>query len=189
MPLARGPLAVDHIFRLVSREINYKSFSYFLDCYFHSRHHMLDWYSLENLLQISSHPVFGPSLRILEICVDHLTDEPPYFKPCRLDRSKQYEVATVNEGEYKRYLDDQTYLGESGLDTAYLTQAFVNLSNCRTIVVSDVHRPWGAASQERRTGVFPTSEILMPNSIYFVKRALRVHPCGCDRKPPSVRGI
>lgn len=95
-------------FRLVSREINYKSFSYFLDCYFHSRHHMLDRYSLENLLQISGHPVFGSLLRILEVCIDHLTDEPPYFKPCRLDRSKQYEVATVNEGEYKRYLDDQT---------------------------------------------------------------------------------
>jgi len=58
-------------FRLLSREMNRVSFPYFLDRYFRTRYHMLSRISLENLLQVSSHPIFGPSLRSLEVCIDH----------------------------------------------------------------------------------------------------------------------
>ena len=135
---------------------------------------MLDQYSLENLLQVSSHTVFGPSLHTLVICVDHPTDEPSRFNPGTWDCDIESERATVNEAEYKRCFDDQTYLKESGLDAAYLTQALVNLPNSRTIIVDDLHRPWGAVSQKIQTGVFPTSKIMMPASICFVKREIRV---------------
>jgi hypothetical protein len=161
-------------FRRICREINTKSFSHLLHHYFQTRYVMLDRCSLENLLQISSHTIFGPSLHTLEICVDHLTDEPPLFNPGTWYCDLEHELATVNEAEYKRYLDDQIYLKESGLDAAYLTQALVNLPNCKTIVIDDLNQPWGAASQKRQTGVSPTSKVLTADSICFVKRALRV---------------
>ncbi len=37
---------------------------------------MLTRASLENLVEISRHQRFGPTLRALDICIDHLTDEP-----------------------------------------------------------------------------------------------------------------
>jgi hypothetical protein len=161
-------------FRLVCRELNSKSFSHFLDSYFRTRYHMLDRYSLENLLQVSSHPVFGPSLRTLVICVDHLTDEPPLFHPSTRDNPGEDGEAFVNAKAYNRYLDDQNDLRESELDMAYLTHAFINLPNCKTIVVGDTHQPWGAASQKKHTGVSPTSSIMLGESIEFVTRLFRV---------------
>jgi hypothetical protein len=64
-------------FRLVCRDVNEKSLYSFLKRYFHCRYHMLSRYSLENLLQVSRHAMFGPELRALVICTDHLTEEPP----------------------------------------------------------------------------------------------------------------
>ncbi|KAM3079133.1 hypothetical protein ACMFMF_004061 [Clarireedia jacksonii] len=142
---------------------------------------MLDRYSLNNLLEVSGHPVFGPSLHTLVICVDHLTEDPPRYHPGTWDnpgtiweRGLGDIEAIVNQAAYTRYFDDQTRLGESGLGTAYLTRALTNLSNCKTMFISDTNRPWGAVSQKRQTGVFPTSSIVNLDSIDYVKRTVQV---------------
>jgi hypothetical protein len=75
--------------------------------------------------------------------------------------------------EYKRHLENQAYLKESGLDTACPTHVFVKLPNRRTIVVSDMHRPGEPAFQKRQTGVFSTSSMEVLESIDFAKLALR----------------
>jgi hypothetical protein len=167
--------------RLTCKDLNSKSFSQFLGCYFKIRYYMLDRQSLHNLLEVSAHPVFGPSLHTLEICVDHLTEDPPFYHPgtwispgdWALGAESDVE-AVVNEEAYKRCLEDQKRLGECGLDTAYLTRALINLSNCKTVCVNDTHRPWGAASQKRQTGVFPTSSIGHVESVDYVKRTVKV---------------
>lgn len=63
--------------RLTCKDLNSKSFSQFLSCYFKIRYHMLDRQSLHNLLEVFAHPVFGPALHTLEICVDNLTEDLP----------------------------------------------------------------------------------------------------------------
>lgn len=161
-------------FRWVCRKINYKSSFYFAERFFHTRYHMLSRYSLENLVQVSNHPVFGPSVRALVICTDHLTTEPPAFEPGTWDRPMESELVTIDDKEYKRHLDDQIYLTESGLDTAYLAQALVSLLNCRSVTVDDGDHPWGAASIKRQTGALPTSNIELGESARFVQRVLRV---------------
>ena len=39
----------------------------------------------------------------------------------------------MNEEAYKRCLEDQKRLGDRELDTAYLTRALINLSNCKAV--------------------------------------------------------
>lgn len=80
----------------------------------------------------------------------------------------------MNKEAYKRYLEDQKYLGECGLDTAYLTRALINLSNCRTVYINDTNQPWGAASQKRQTGVFPTSSMGHVENVDSIKRTVGV---------------
>lgn len=167
--------------RLTCKDLNSKPFSQFLGCYFKIRYHMLERQSLHNLLEVSAHPVFGPALHTLEICVDHLTEDPPSFHPGTWDSPGNWllggesSVETiVNREAYERCLEDQKHLGECGLDTAYLTRALINLSNCKTVYINDTNRPWGAASQKRKTGVFPTSCMGPIESIDYFKRTIRV---------------
>lgn len=126
-------------FWLVCRDLNHKSFYLFLKRYFHMRYYMLSWYSLENLLQVSCHVVFGYSLRILVICTDHLTDELLLFERSTWEYPINDTKAIINERKYKQQLDDQVYLRESSLDTIYLMQVFLNAANCRTVFVNDDH--------------------------------------------------
>ncbi|KAH8595094.1 hypothetical protein B0O99DRAFT_512714 [Bisporella sp. PMI_857] len=167
--------------RLTCKDLNSKSFSQFLGCYFKIRYHMLDRQSLHNLLEVSAHPVFGPALHTLEICVDHLTEDPPSYHPGTWDSPGNWQFgaessaeAVVNKEAYKRCLEDQKHLGECGLDTVYLMRALINLSNCKTVCINDTNRPWGAASQKRQTGVFPTSSMGHVESIDYIKRTVRV---------------
>lgn len=118
--------------RLTCKDLNSKSFPQFLGCYFKIRYHMLDRHSLHNLLEVSAHPVFGPSLHTLEICVDHLTEDPPFYHPGTWISPGSWALlaesdveAVVNEEAYKRCLEDQKRLGKCGLDTAYLTRGFL----------------------------------------------------------------
>ncbi|KAF4626435.1 hypothetical protein G7Y89_g11729 [Cudoniella acicularis] len=167
--------------RHTCRDLNSKSFSQFLGCYFKVRYHMLNRHSLQNLLEVSAHPVFGPSLHTLEICVDHLTEDPPDYEPGTwiepgrwMFLAESDTAANVNEEAYKYCLEDQKRLGECGLDTTYLTRALINLSKCRAVYINDTHRPWGAASQKRQTGVRPTSSMGRVESIDYIKRTLKV---------------
>ncbi len=167
--------------RLTCKDLNSKSFSQFLSCYFKIRYHMLNRYSLYNLLEISFHPIFGPALQTLEICVDHLTEEPPSYHPGTWDKPGDWELgaesnieAAVDEEAYERCLQDQKRLGHNGLDTISLTRALVNLLNCKTVCINDMNRPWGAASQKRQTGIFPTTSMRRVESIDYIKHTVRV---------------
>jgi len=167
--------------RLTCRDLNSKSFFQFIGCYFKVRYHMLDRRSLHNLLEVSAHPVFGPSLHTLEICIDHLIEDPPSYQPGTWISPGNWALlaesdveAAVNTEEYMRCLEDQKRLSEWGLDTAYLTRALINLPNCKTVCVNDTHRPWGAASQKRQTGVRPTSSIGHVESVDYVKHTIKV---------------
>jgi hypothetical protein len=68
-------------FRLACKELNSKSFSQFLSGYFKTRYHMLDRDRLNNVLEVSGHSVFRPSVQVLEIGVDHLTNDSPLYPP------------------------------------------------------------------------------------------------------------
>jgi hypothetical protein len=93
---------------------------------------------------------------------------------CGTAGSPGSDVIVVDEQKYEQQWNDQLYLGESGLDTAYLTHIFLNATNCKTVLISDSYRPWGAGFLKRETGVYPKSDIEHPDSRRFVRRALRV---------------
>lgn len=168
-------------FRMTCKDLNSKSFGQYINAYFKIRYHMLDRHSLRNLLEISAHTVFGPALHTLEICIDHLTEEMPVVEPGTWIQPESQDVlaetftwANINEEAYQHYLADQKRVGECGLDSAYLTRAIINLSNCKRIYVNDTHRPWGAASQKRQTGVRPTSNMECMDSVDYIKRTVKV---------------
>lgn len=164
---------------------------------------MLDCHSLQNLLQVSGHSGFGPALHTLEICTDHLIEDIPIIQPDtwiepaehEMSMSGSLELADVYEEAYKHRLADQKRLGKCGLDTAYLTRALINLSNCKRIYINNTHQPWGAASPKRQTGIRLTSSIAGVDSINYVKRIIKVilaaiiaspiHPT-ISRYPPDV---
>ncbi|KAK4032187.1 hypothetical protein C8A01DRAFT_50966 [Parachaetomium inaequale] len=62
--------------RLVSRNLNGVALPAISKRCFETRYVMLQQYSLESLIEISRHPVFGPALMKLTICIDHLTEDP-----------------------------------------------------------------------------------------------------------------
>ena len=66
-------------FRQVSREINSRTIALFAQRYFKTRYVMLERNSLENLIDVSHHSVFGPALESLEIGIHHLRDRPDDF--------------------------------------------------------------------------------------------------------------
>jgi hypothetical protein len=155
---------------------------------FETRYVMLQQHSLENLIEISRHRVFGPALRTLTICIDHLTAEPQdnraiwywgdevrrfqegdvvHSVPDRSSRETA-EEAVVHRGAYDLLLEDQ-----SGLNTTYLMQAMATLPNLETVMVENAYKPWGATVLKRQTGLSLTNTIEALDSIDFVERALR----------------
>lgn len=167
--------------RLTNRDLCRKTFRHFLARYFTTRYQMLSRHSLRNLLQISTHPAFASSVRNLEICVDHLTSDIPANHPGTWDCPGDWESrcesglkAIVNGQAYKCCLEDQKRLQACGLDIAYLTLALINLSDCKSVSISDTHQPWGARSRKRQTGVFPTSNMGHKDSVVFVRHTVQV---------------
>ncbi|KAI0804893.1 hypothetical protein GGR55DRAFT_657638 [Xylaria sp. FL0064] len=70
--------------RLTSKYANSATLSAFTRQYFKTRYIMLSRLSLENLVEIARHPVFGPAVRTLEICTDHFDQFPDsYFHTTR----------------------------------------------------------------------------------------------------------
>ncbi|KAK3368711.1 hypothetical protein B0H63DRAFT_489006 [Podospora didyma] len=180
-------------FRLASRHLNALSLPAISKRRFEIRYVMLQQHSLENLIEISRHRVFGPALKTLTICIDHLTEQPEYGRtiwhwgdsvrmyeegdliPGVPDPSlrEDSEEVVVNRPAYERLLEDQKFMMESGLNTTYLTQAIAAFPNLETVVVDDAFKPWGAAAQERQTGVPMANGIEDLDSIEFVVQTLR----------------
>ncbi|KAK3370962.1 hypothetical protein B0T24DRAFT_627460 [Lasiosphaeria ovina] len=180
-------------FRLASRHLNGAALPAFSKRRFGTRYVMLQQHSLENLIEISRHRVFGPALKTLTICIDHLTEHPEYGRTIWHwgDSVRMYhegdlipgapdptlregsEEAVVNRPAYKRVLEDQKCMMESGLNTTYLAQAMAAFPNLETVVVDDAFKPWGATALERQTGVPMANGIEAFDSIKFVMQTLR----------------
>lgn len=180
-------------FRLASRHLNGVALPAFSKRRFETRYVMLQQHSLENLLEISRHPVFSPALKTLTICIDHLTEYPEdgrtlwhwgdsvrmhhegYLIPGAPDPTLRgdSEEAVVNRPAYDRIFEDQKCMMESGLNTTYLAQAIAAFPNLETVVVDDAFKPWGATTLERQTGVPMANGIESLNSIEFVMQTLR----------------
>lgn len=180
-------------FRLASRHLNGVALPAFSKQRFETRYVMLHQHSLENLIEISRHPVFGPALKTLSICIDHLTEHPEdgrtmwhrgdsvrvhhegYLIPGALDPTLRGggEESVVNRPAYDRIFEDQKCMMKSGLYTTYLAQAITAFPNLETVVVDDAFRPWGATTLERQTSVPMANGIEGLDSIEFVMQTLR----------------
>lgn len=62
--------------RLASKHANSIALPTFVKRHFETRYVMLNRLSLENLIEISRHQAFSTAVKAVEICLDHLTDEP-----------------------------------------------------------------------------------------------------------------
>ncbi|KAI3574079.1 hypothetical protein IWW34DRAFT_134006 [Fusarium oxysporum f. sp. albedinis] len=90
------------------------------------------------------------------------------------ESSAEKEKAVVNTIAYSRYQDDQRYIMECGMATAYLALALTAMPNCRTIILSGQDRPWGARLQAKQTGLWPTTNTDTIESGEFARHALQV---------------
>ncbi|KAJ6117893.1 hypothetical protein N7523_005764 [Penicillium sp. IBT 18751x] len=164
-------------FRLSSRHLRQGSLSCFIKRYFRERIHLLDQHSLSTLLQISSDSRLGPEIRKVVISPDHFVPNPvsdETFPPPYWMMWTSNSPGPVEKKGYEKYVDEQEYTRETGLDIAYLTQIVKNANNCQAIMLDDQNRPWGAATVNRNTGHFPTSSINWDYSRKFLKRAIHV---------------
>ncbi|KAK0707010.1 hypothetical protein B0T26DRAFT_728839 [Lasiosphaeria miniovina] len=179
-------------FRLASKHLNAVALPAICKRRFETRYVMLQQHSLENLLEISRHTVFGPALKTLTICIDHLKKHPQYdhaplhwgdlarmmaegdLIPGMPDPSSRggSEELVVNRPAYESLLEDQKFMMESGLNTAYLTQAIAAFPNLETVVVNNAFQPWGAAAQGRQTSVPMSNGIDGLESNEFVVQTL-----------------
>ena len=106
--------------RLSCRYLRECSFSRLIERYFHTRVHMLTLRSLETLLEISCHPVFGPSIRTL----------------------------VIGERGDRPSVEELGFLQASGVITGYLTQILGNAVGCRTVAFDAMYpKPWGCAAR------------------------------------------
>jgi hypothetical protein len=158
------------IFGLLCRELKSITLAAFQRRFFNTRHHMPQLNSLENLIEISKYPQFGPTVHTLEIYMDHFLEDPP----STWDFPRPDDLSAVNEEEYKSAFEDQKYMERTGLDLAYLASAFNRLINCKAVRICDLEQPWGAASMKKKVGISPTRRMELPESIDFVKRAFQV---------------
>lgn len=78
LSLAVGELDTQSLLnlRLASKHANSIALPTFVKRYFETRYVMLNRLSLENLIEISRHQTFSTAVKAVEICLDHLTDEP-----------------------------------------------------------------------------------------------------------------
>lgn len=163
-------------FRQTCRDINVKTFGWFTGTYFQTRYVMLEQESLNTLIRISEHPSLGPNVRTLGLCTEHL---PEPDEPLEWSRSLWSTLVGDSDSDdldfwpggdagmwpeddddflnqsdaviCRRYFDDQeSFL--SGPDVEALTRAMGRLYNCKTLVLTDAHTPWGAMRLEREAG-------------------------------------
>lgn len=164
-------------FRQSCTYIKHCSQSCYLRRYFSFRRHMFSRHSLEVLSSIVSDDCFGPLLRTLVLGTDHLTTDPPLEDPMPFEMQMQApaicERPNINTTEYRTYLADQNNILSSGLAVAYLSSIFSKAKNCKTLIIDDDHRAWGAGFLKRETGVYPTTSLDLLDSQDFMASAFQ----------------
>ncbi|KAM3077472.1 hypothetical protein ACMFMG_006812 [Clarireedia jacksonii] len=91
------------------------------------------------------------------------------------NKNNENNRTTLDLVAYTHYFNDQIYLKDSGLDIAYLTKIFSNLSNCKEIIFSSTCGAWGLASYEKEIGMRITRSFdWNPDSVDFVQRMIHI---------------
>ncbi|KAJ3564803.1 hypothetical protein NPX13_g7721 [Xylaria arbuscula] len=173
---------------------------------------------LKNIVEITQHPILGPTVRTLEICTDHFHQSPnSYFhttqhegeiilaiqedrylpaviidryppgeKEGQSPREEEQEAdegspslqdthtAPVDKVAYKSLWEEQKQIIIPGLTQAYITQALIALTNAEAVVISNIHRPWGALVHSRQTGRPPTNTVEDFEAVPFIGRILHI---------------
>lgn len=145
--------------RQTCRELNERTFLLFAQRFFESRCVMILPESLENLRQISQHPVLSKAVRTLEIST-------LYFVP--IDELKPFmEHDHVDDGSwcrtpaavaYQACHSAQQELLKGDRNIPPLTDALKSFTNCTSISTVDLHTrvPWGLKALTRRLEIsFP----------------------------------
>ncbi|OJJ65722.1 hypothetical protein ASPBRDRAFT_49543 [Aspergillus brasiliensis CBS 101740] len=133
--------------------------------------------SLEALSDILSDDYFGPLLHTLVLGTDHLTTDLPLEDPVpfemQMEAPAPCEEPNIDTTKYRTYLADQNNLLSSGLAVAYLSSIFSKAKNCKTLIIDDDHRAWGANFLKRETGVYPTTTLNSLESQDFIACAFQ----------------
>lgn len=91
------------------------------------------------------------------------------------NKKNENNGTTLDLAVYTHVFNDQIYLKESGLDIAYLTKIFSNLSNCKEIIFSCARRAWGLGSYEKEIGMRITRGFdWYYDSVDFVQRMIHI---------------
>jgi hypothetical protein len=156
------------------RYIESCSKSHYLQLFFSKRRHMVSRHSLKGLADIVSDDVLGRTLQTLVIGVDHQTAVPPLKDPLPYNlwlRTGVGEKVNLNKNNYDRYFTDQNTILSSGLAATYLATVFSKAVNCKTLIIDDRCRAWGAEFLKRETGVYPTTDmdVFRFDSYEFIK--------------------
>ncbi|RSL49539.1 hypothetical protein CEP54_012399 [Fusarium duplospermum] len=148
--------------RQTCREINERTFHLFAQRFFESRCVMILPESLENLHQISQHPVLSKAVHTLEISTLYFVppDElQPSLGPQQDDMASWYRTPAVVA--YQAYHSAQQTLLKSDVGIPRLTDALKGFTNCTSIGMVNLHTrlPWGFKVLTRRLEIcFPTKE-------------------------------
>ncbi|KAF0318439.1 F-box domain-containing protein [Colletotrichum asianum] len=123
------------------------TFRLFQGYLFTTRLVMLERQSMQNLIEISRHPVLRKAVKEVELCVHHLI-EPEVYK--RLASTGDNDA----EESYKESWKDMTDPSSRKMNIMRLAEALSQLPNCKTVGVGNRRQPWGAVRLARRIGVF-----------------------------------
>ncbi|KAK0721749.1 hypothetical protein B0T26DRAFT_700191 [Lasiosphaeria miniovina] len=81
--------------------------------------------------------------------------------------------APLDKVAYTSLWEEQKHI-MTGLAQAYITQALISFTNIEAVVISNMHRPWGAVAHSRQTGLPPTNAINDYEEVPFVGQVLRI---------------
>ncbi|KAH7008438.1 hypothetical protein EDB80DRAFT_716554 [Ilyonectria destructans] len=151
-----------------SRAMNAMTLDIFQRDYFQTRYVMLEDESIENLIDISEHPILRLAVRKLGLCTQRILktfsevaclhdpriDDPNWEPlPDWFPDESDDDSAWLDEDEVDidecRVCGSRQLLSEQdafhyGRDRAGLVQAMRNLPNCKTLSLTDARLPWGA---------------------------------------------
>lgn len=88
--------------------------------------------------------------------------------------SRNADEASWDKVAYESLWKEQEHIIVPGLAQAYITQALISLPNLEAIVISNMHRPWGALAHSQQTGLAPTNVLDGYEEGSFLGHILRI---------------
>lgn len=168
--------------RVTCRAIADKTFRLFQADFFNTRAVMLEQQSMQNLVDISRHPILRQAVEQVELCVDHLIEPDIYKRRVSNAGDQRWE----NIGKlYRESWKDMTDQFSHRICTAQLAKALSRLPNCRAVGVGNTYKPWGAVKLARRIGAFSNQDDAWPAipdpQVSSVRPKSKIHALRCIR--------